>query len=105
MSTPTITRIDVDYVTMLDNRVVRYRWNTSESDQWRRALTVEESRRRWDHTSNRLSQLPAYVVSQASDRLQTLKMRTRNTVAYDAEVKNIEQNGKQFLADVMLLNK
>lgn len=98
----TVTRMDVDYVTMLNTRIVRYRWNTEESDQWRCTMLSSERNRRWDHTTNCLSMVPDYAHGDARTRLAALLARTRNTVSHDATVLNITYQDKPLVADVMM---
>ena len=97
-----VKRIDVDYVVMLNHHVVRYRWNTEESDVWRKNMLPSESHKRWDHSAHRMSVLPDSVRKDAVQKLEQLMTRTKRSVMYDAPAKNIQLNDKQFHADMLV---
>lgn len=100
--TDTVTRMDVDYVTMLTHRVVRYRWNTPDSDQWRRMMLQHQQHNKWDHTEYLLDKVPEYAAEEARRRLGILCKRAQNTVLHNEVIANLTLAEKQFIADVMI---
>jgi hypothetical protein len=96
-----ITRIDVDFVTMLNSMVIRYRWNTDASDQWRKGADRMTARKTWDHKEYQFSALPEYVRERARHELNRLLARTKSKVTHDAVIMNISLADKQFVADVL----